>query len=258
MNRFTGCMNVFSVYLHLKVNPLTHDFKKVAHMNFRDINGQKYKQKSVSYNGNRSFRDMNSTREISEKQKNNTAIPETIQVSNTDNMTPKNNSMYSQQINFPQNQSINYQQFTQNQSINYRQANFTHNQSVNYQQSNFMNNQSINYKQKSIPSIHERPQSQFLYYTNSNNNNVNNSNINNNIPVPPPLPKPDPPQPPKPEVPTPTPPPKMVKAKKPIVRRTDSFSSDLGAFSGTFDSESDQSTPLADIPVMNNIDDYKI
>lgn len=228
-------------------------------MNFRDINGQKYKQKSVSYNGNRSFRDMNSTREISEKQKNNTAIPETIQVSNTDNMTPKNNSMYSQQINFPQNQSINYQQFTQNQSINYRQANFTHNQSVNYQQSNFMNNQSINYKQKSIPSIHERPQSQFLYYTNgNNNNNVNNSNINNNIPVPPPLPKPDPPQPPKPEVPTPTPPPKMVKAKKPIVRRTDSFSSDLGAFSGTFDSESDQSTPLADIPVMNNIDDYKI
>lgn len=202
-------------------------------MNFRDMNGQisvpkSNAQKFASYNGRRSFRDMNSTEKMSDESENIT-VPEQIPVSNTGsiNMTQRNNSMYSQQMNFPQNQS------------------------VHYQQANFPKSQSVYQRQNNIPSVTEKPQDKFLYYT-------NNSNSNNNIPIPPPLPKPDPPQPPKPEIPTPTPPPKMVKAKQPTVRKADRFSSDFGAFGGTFDTEPDQSTPIADIPVMNNIDDYKL
>ena len=183
---------------------------------------------SASYNGRRSFRDMNGTEKMSDESEN-IIVPEQIPVSNTGsiNMTQRNNSMYSQQMNFPQNQS------------------------VHYQQANFPKSQSVYQRQNNIPSVTEKPQDKFLYYT-------NNSNSNNNIPVPPPLPKPDPPQPPKPEIPTPTPPPKMVKANQPTVRKADRFSSDFGAFGGTFDTEPDQSTPIADIPVMNNIDDYKL
>lgn len=60
----------------------------------------------------------------------------------------------------------------------------------------------------------------------------------------------------------PTPPPRMVKAKAPAVRkRPDNFDGSTGAFGGTFDDNPDQSTPVADIPdipVMDNINDYKI
>lgn len=203
-------------------------------MNFRDINGQISVQKSntqkfVSYNSRCSFRDINSTKNKSEESNTeNKTVSEQIPVNSTGsiNIAQRNNSMYSQQVNFPQNQS------------------------VHYQQASFPKSQSVYQRQNSIPPVTEKPQDKFLYYTSNNNNN--------NIPVPPPLPKPDPPQPPKPEVPTPTPPPKMVKAKQTNVRKVDRFNADFGAFGGTFDMESDQSTPIADIPVMNSIDDYKL
>ncbi|MDE7137157.1 MAG: hypothetical protein K2O29_01675, partial [Ruminococcus sp.] len=138
-------------------------------MNFRDINGQISVQKSntkkfSSYNDRRSFRDMNSRENTSEEPATeNITVLEQIPVNNTGsiNMTQRNNSMYSQQINFPQNQSIHYQQM------------------------NFPKSQSVYQRQNNIPPFSEKPQDKFLYYTNNNNSN-------NNIPVPPPLPKPDP------------------------------------------------------------------
>ncbi|MDE5772255.1 MAG: hypothetical protein K2I06_11630 [Ruminococcus sp.] len=214
-------------------------------MNFKDINGQISVKNTgkFKYNGTRSFRDMNSTENPQkESTTENITVPEQTAVNNANsiNMTQSQN-IYSQQMNFPQNQSMYSQQM-----------NFQQNQSMYSQQINFTPNQSIYNRQNNIPPVTEKPQDKFLYYTN------NGSNNNNNIPAPPPLPKPDPPQPPKPEIPTPTPPPKMVKAKQPVVKKTDNFSMDFGAFGGTFDSNPDQSTPIADIPVMNNIDDYKL
>lgn len=230
-------------------------------MNFRDVNGQIYlknnhSEKNLSYNGRYSFRDMNSTKNTKEKiQTENTVVPEqkTVNITDNINISQQNQSMYSQQMNFPQNQSMYSQQmnFPQNQSMYSQQMNFPQNQSMYSQQMNFSQNQNVYQRQNNIPVAPEKTQDKFLYYTNNNNSN-------NNIPVPPPLPKPDPPQPPKPETPTPTPPPKMVKAKQPVVKKIDDFSMDFGAFGGTFDGNPDQSTPIADIPVMNSIDDYKL
>lgn len=100
-----------------------------------------------------------------------------------------------------------------------------------------------------MPNVQEKPHNKFSY------NNYNNTPVS--PPTPPPLPKPDPPQPPKPEIPVPTPPPRMVKPAPVKRRKVDDFSMDYGSFAGTFDDNPDQSTPIADIPVMN-IDDYKL
>ncbi len=57
----------------------------------------------------------------------------------------------------------------------------------------------------------------------------------------------------------PTPPPKMVKAKvHDVYRKEEHFDNNIGSFGGTFDGNPDQTTPIADIPVMCNVDDYKI
>lgn len=107
-------------------------------------------------------------------------------------------------------------------------------------------------------------QSRFLYYT---QNHTPQQSPSSSQPVQKPFIPVPPPQPPKKNDPSkfveeyvPTPPPKMVKAKVPTVRRikTDHSNNEFGGFDGTFDGDPDQSTPIADIPVMNSIDDYKL
>lgn len=118
----------------------------------------------------------------------------------------------------------------------------------------------------SIPnSVPVQPQqSQFLYYT---QNSTPQQSPSSSQPVQKPFIPVPPPQPPEKTDPSkfveeyvPTPPPRMVKAKVPTVRKikTDHSNNDFGGFGGTFDGDPDQSTPIADIPVMNSIDDYKL
>ncbi len=183
------------------------------------------------------FRDMNgrfSTRN-SHSQKFNGSYPFRDMNSTAPEKTKAENIPVPEQI--PVNNTSNI--YPQNQSI--YPTNFPQNRNMQ-----FPNSQNV--YQNSIPPVQEKPQNKFMY----------NKPIvtNNNIPAPPPLPKPDPPQPPKPEIPVPTPPPRMVKPA-PVRKKTDDFSMDYGAFAGTFDDNPDQSTPIADIPVMN-IDDYKL
>ncbi|MDE6035407.1 MAG: hypothetical protein K2G36_05805 [Ruminococcus sp.] len=78
---------------------------------------------------------------------------------------------------------------------------------------------------------------------------------------------PVPPRPPEPVKPDPsefveerteTPPPKMVRVTVPVRKKVDNTNNDFGTFGTTFDGDPDQSTVIADIPVINNVDDYKI
>ena len=57
---------------------------------------------------------------------------------------------------------------------------------------------------------------------------------------------------------TETPPPKMVRVTVPVRKKVDNVNNEFGAFGSTFDGDPDQSTMIMEIPVMNNVDDYKI
>lgn len=104
--------------------------------------------------------------------------------------------------------------------------------------------------------IHPKPESQFLYYTQGNNNPAP---VKPAVPVPPRPPEPEKPDPSKfIEERTETPPPKMVRVTVPVRKKIDNKNNDFGAFGTTFNGDPDQSTMITEIPVMNNIDDYKI
>lgn len=104
--------------------------------------------------------------------------------------------------------------------------------------------------------IQPKPESQFLYYTQNNNTSAP---VKPAVPVPPRPPEPEKPDPSKfIEERTPTPPPKMVRMTVPVRKKIDNTNNDFGAFGTTFDGDPEQSTMMAEIPVMNNIDDYKI
>ncbi|MDE6835060.1 MAG: hypothetical protein K2J39_12570 [Ruminococcus sp.] len=93
-------------------------------------------------------------------------------------------------------------------------------------------------------------------------------NYSNPAPVQPAVPVPPvPTSPPEPQKPDPsefveerteTPPPKMVRVTIPAHKKIDNKNNDFGAFGSTFDNDPDQSTMITEIPVMDNIDDYKI
>ena len=76
--------------------------------------------------------------------------------------------------------------------------------------------------------------------------------------------RPAPPEPVKPdpskfvEERTETPPPKIVRVTVPVRKKVDNVNNEFGAFGSTFDGDTDQSTMITEIPVMNNVDDYKI
>lgn len=104
--------------------------------------------------------------------------------------------------------------------------------------------------------IQPKPESQFLYYTQNNNTPAP---VKPAVSVPPRPPEPVKPDPSKfVEERTPTPPPKMVRVTVPVRKKIDNKNNDFGAFGTTFDGDPDQSTMIMEIPVMNNIDDYKI
>ncbi|MCM1507799.1 MAG: hypothetical protein NC177_11795 [Ruminococcus flavefaciens] len=234
-------------------------------MNFRDLNAIKANRKDCRYQNSMTVRDMNfrSRPEIAEESETEPEavkpVPEMTQPKNT--VPPvrsyPNQIVYSQTIS-PQSMSV---------QMGYTNISGFPPTAIppEFQQSQHMRYpQSAYYAPKSVPPVPEKPQGQFLYYTQNNNNPAP-------VPVPsvekparpaPPVPPPRPPEPEKPdpskfiEEPTPTPTPKMV-APAPVRKKTDDFNMDFGAFGGTFDGDPDQSTPVADIPVMN-IDDYKL
>ena len=107
--------------------------------------------------------------------------------------------------------------------------------------------------------VQPKTESQFMYYTQNNNTPAP---VNPTVPVPPVPPRPPEPVKPDPskfvEERTETPPPKMVRVTVPVRKKIDNKNNDFGAFGTTFDGDPDQSTMITEIPVMNNIDDYKI
>ncbi|MDE6425112.1 MAG: hypothetical protein K2K89_03115 [Ruminococcus sp.] len=196
-------------------------------MNFRDLNAKTTKK---TYTGGGTLRDMNfrSAKEIPEE-------PEPV---------PEKTVTASPQPTIP----------------------VSHYQSVPLQ-SAYMNNpvQSVplqNIQHTRPPQsvyVQPKPESQFLYYTQNNNTPTP---VKPAVPVPP-VPS-RPPEPVKPdpskfiEERTETPPPKMVRVTVPVRKKVDNKNNDFGAFGTTFDGDPDQSTMIMEIPVMNNIDDYKI
>lgn len=99
--------------------------------------------------------------------------------------------------------------------------------------------------------VKPKPESQFLYYTQNNNTPAKPA-----VPVPPEPTTPDPSK--FVEERTETPPPKMVRVAVPVRKKIDNKNNDFGAFGTTFDGDPEQSTMIMEIPVMNNVDDYKI
>ena len=118
--------------------------------------------------------------------------------------------------------------------------------------------QSVPVQSMPLPNVQHVRTPQNVYVPPRNENLYNRP-----APVNPPVP-PRPPEPVKPdpskfvEERTETPPPKMVRVTKPVREKVDNLNNDFGAFGSTFDGDPDQSTVIADIPVMNNVDDYKI
>lgn len=250
-------MNVLSAYLRLRVNPLTRDYKG-ENMSFRDFNGRS--EKCRPYTDGKSFRDRNS------KPVRKTKIPEQIilpEKTVSKNIPPQPANQYQNHNNIPLSQSASRYNTPASQPVS-RYINPTVQQPVSRYQSSIY----IQQPAQSVRSVPVQPQqSQFLYYTqNSATQQTPPSSPQPAqpdqkpfIPVPPPQPqeKPDPSK--FVEEYVPTPPPKMVKAKVPTIRKkVDKSNVDFGGFGGTFDDDPDQSTPIADIPVMNSIDDYKL
>ncbi len=235
-------------------------------MSFRDYKSrQSDKDKIRPYISGISFRDMNfkSVKEIPyEKESQN--VPDIPEKNVIPNIPPQpasqyQNSVYIQQpVSRYQNSVYIQQPVSQYQNSVYIQQPVSQYQNSGYiQQPPPVRNPNI---PQSVPL--QNTQSQFLYY---NQNPVSPQ-------TPPPAPTvqkpfiPVSPQQPqeKPDLSkfieeyVPTPPPKMVRAKVPKFIKKENTNADFGGFGGTFDGDPNQSTPIADIPVMNNIDDYKI
>ncbi|MDE5556207.1 MAG: hypothetical protein K2J32_00745 [Ruminococcus sp.] len=198
-------------------------------MSFRDLNA-KSNRKKCRYSAGVTFRDMNfrSVKEIHEE-------PEPV---------PEKKVTAPQQTSNPANhyQSVPLQSAYMNNPV----------QSVPLQNIQYTRPPQSVY-------IQPKPESQFLYYTQNNNTPAP---VKPAVPVPP-----VPPRPPEPEKPDPskfieertqTPPPKMVRVTVPVRKKVDNKNNDFGSFGTTFDGDPDQSTMITEIPVMNNIDDYKI
>lgn len=221
-------------------------------MNFRDLNGRKTGNKTRRY-ADGALRDMNfrSVRKAKDKSPEKVqevpekTVPQSVPVPER-NIPPQPASQY---MNRPVAPPFSHYQPPPNNYPN----------SVYIPQSPHIRNA---VPPQSVP--FQANQNQFLYYT------QNNRPVQPSPPTPPEKPIiPVPPQrPPEPEKTdpskfveeyVPTPPPKMVKAKPhAVVRKPKNENADFGGFGGTFDGNPDQSTPIADIPVMNNIDDFKI
>lgn len=208
-------------------------------MSFRDFNRRTAPQKN--YTGGLSFRDMKAVSRTPEKSEPLPEIPEKPQVAQNVSVPVP-----------PIPNSVIYSRTVQpNISIQAGYTNLSrYPKSVYIQQPPPVKNTSI---PQSIP-LNKR-HSQFIYYS-------------QNPPQPTPVQPFVPPPPPQQENPdpsrfveeyVPTPPPKMVKAKVQNVRQKPVSST--GDFGSTFDGNPDQSTPIAelpDIPVMDNINDFKI
>ena len=208
--------------------------RKGDNVNFRDFNGRP-SNKNKQYSNGQSFRDLyakNTKKEIvleevfpPEKPVTKVTPPQMVNKNITPPVSQPINSYQQPPMYYPNNIYTQPPMPSRNMSIP---------QSMPI---NPMQNQFVNYSQPA-PYV-SVPQKPF-------------------IPEPPPKP-PEKPDPSKfVEEYVPTPPPKMVKAKTPIRKKEDHFDNSLGSFGGTFDENPDQSTSIADIPVMNNIDDYKI
>lgn len=251
-------------------------------MSFRDLNSSK-PDKKYCYGNGMTLRDMNFrdkpdvTEEPEPEQKTVQSAPSTAVPKNTSipNRNYPNQVVYSQNTNYP---SMSVQMGYTNRSgfpPSQIPPEFQQSQHLRYPQSVYYSQRNVPTAPPPVPTpvpAPEKPQSQFLYYTQNNNTPV--QPMTSAPPSPPEKPvmpvPPVPPPPAEPEKPdpskfveeyVPTPPPKMVKPapvqKKPV-RKPDNSDTDFGGFGGTFDDNPDQSTPIADIPVMNRIDDYKI
>jgi len=215
-------------------------------MSFRDYRNRSA-NKCRPYVSGQSFRDICAKPVIKQNVPEQTELPEKPVSQNIPSQPA------SQYINRPASQPVSRYQ----QPINHYQN------SVYIPSPPLVRNTNI--PPQSVP--FQTQQSQFMHYTQNNNKPIQPSPIllpkKTVIPVQP-VQSPRPPEPQKPdpskfiEEYVPTPPPRMVKAKVHAVRKTDNKNADFGGFGGTFDGDPDQSTPIADIPVMNNIDDYKI
>lgn len=237
-------------------------------MSFRDFNGRS--EKCRPYTDGKSFRDCNS------KPVRKTKIPEQIilpEKTVSKNIPPQPANQYQNQNNIPLSQPASryintpasqpasrYINAPASQPVS-RYINTPASQPVN----RYQNSVYIQQPAQPVRSVPVQPQqSQFLYYTQNSATQQTpppspQPEQKPFIPVPPPQPqeKPDPSK--FIEEYVPTPPPKMVKAKIPAIRKkVDKSNIDFGGFGGTFDDDPDQSTPIADIPVMNSIDDYKL
>lgn len=215
-------------------------------MSFRDYKNRSSERNRPYISGN-SFRDRYAKQIMKPDIPEKTVLPEKT-VSR--NIPPQPESRY---INHPVSQPVS----------RYQQPAGHYQKSVYIQQPPPVRNTSI---PQSVPL--QKTHSQFLYY----NQSPNPAPAVPQTPPPAPhaqkpfipVPPPQPPEKPDPskfvEEYVPTPPPRMVKAKVPTVRKikTDNSDNDFGGFGGTFDGDPDQSTPVADIPVMNSIDDYKL
>ncbi|MDE6679025.1 MAG: hypothetical protein K2K02_08295, partial [Ruminococcus sp.] len=201
-------------------------------MSFRDYKSrQSDKNKIRPYISGISFRDMNfkSVKKISDEKESQT-VPDIAEKNVIPNIPPQPASQY-------QNSVYIQQPVSQYQN------------SVYIQQPSPVVNPNI---PQSVPL--QNNQSQFLYY------NQNPVSPQTPPPVPTvqksfiPVPPQQPPEKPDPskfiEEYVPTPPPKMVRAKVPKFIKKENKNTDFGGFGGTFDGDPDQSTPIADIPVM--------
>lgn len=111
------------------------------------------------------------------------------------------------------------------------------------------------YQSMPLPDVRHIQTPQSVYVSPKNENMYNKPAP----PVPPHPPEPVKPDPSKfVEERTETPPPKMVRVTVPVRKKVDNVNNEFGAFGSTFDGDTDQSTMIMEIPVMNNVDDYKI
>ena len=199
-------------------------------MNFRDLNA-KHNTKKCSYSTGITLRDMNFKAIVEIPEKPDEEIKSERKV--TGNIPPK--STYIQSHNY---QNVPVQSLYINNSV----------QSVPLQTIHTRPQQSVY--------IQPKTESQFLYYT---QHNTPATPVKTSVSVPPRPTEPEKPDPSKfIEERTETPPPKMVRVTIPVRKKIDNKNNEFGAFGTTFDNDPDQSTIVSEIPVMNNVDDYKL